>query len=101
MKTKLLFDDLRNVLRFIRDEELQDAEKLLSDIIVDVSFLTDEDVAAQDLARITAQLDAAISDLQDAVDYVYNVYGESNETLAAITTAHWRAVIADVKKNSV
>lgn len=55
--------------------------------------------AAAELARITAERDAAISDLQDAVDFVYNVYGENNETLAAITTAHWRAVIADVKKS--
>lgn len=55
--------------------------------------------AAQDLARITAERDAAISDLQDAVNHVYNMYGESNETLAAITTAHWRAVIADAKKS--
>ena len=57
------------------------------------------DQAAADLARITAERDAAISDLQDAVDFVYNVYGENNETLAAITTAHWRAVIADVKRS--
>ena len=52
--------------------------------------------AAEDYARlqkIEQERDAAVSDLQDAVDFVYGVYGESNETLAAITTAHWRAII--------
>ena len=47
--------------------------------------------------EVEQERDAAVSDLQDAVDFVYKVYGESNETLAAITTGHWRVVIASAK----
>ena len=47
--------------------------------------------------ELERERDAAVSDLQDAVDFVYKVYGESNETLAAITTGHWRVVIASAK----
>lgn len=49
------------------------------------------------VGELERERDAAVSDLQDAVDFVYKVYGESNETLAAITTGHWRAVIASAK----
>jgi hypothetical protein len=52
--------------------------------------------AVTDLARLQQEHDAALSDLQDAVDFVYNIYGK-NDTLAAITTAHWRAIIKDAK----
>ena len=61
-------------------------------------------IALKELAALRARVgelererDAAVSDLQDAVDFVYKVYGESNETLAAITTGHWRVVIASAK----
>ena len=78
---------LETMVNFCRDNSKQ------------IGLWIDIEAAAADLARITAERDAAISDLQDAVDFVYNVYGENNETLAAITTAHWRAVIADVKRS--
>ena len=51
----------------------------------------------KNLQEAERERDAAVSDLQDAVDFVYKVYGESNETLAAITTGHWRVVIASAK----
>lgn len=95
-------DELKNKLRAGGGRSLTALE--LAVLFAREITVAEHERAAAELAALRARVgeleqerDAAVSDLQDAVDFVYKVYGESNETLAAITTGHWRAVIASAK----
>ena len=95
-------DELKNKLRAGGGRSLTALE--LAVLFAREITVAEHECAAAELAALRARVgeleqerDAAVSDLQDAVDFVYKVYGESNETLAAITTGHWRAVIASAK----
>ena len=84
-------DDMTDALQFEYRQVVRSQLSKLTELEKDNAALRAR------VGELEQERDAAVSDLQDAVDFVYKVYGESNETLAAITTGHWRVVIASAK----